>query len=338
MSTIFVCVKHFREEDIIKKFQILQPDGTNDSIPRKKKKKLSDDAIPCIFPNCPFYLSLTQPKPVRFSRDEKDAELFAEAIKQSLEKQVSDEERYKFYSFQQLKEKIKLLALPEDWLLWNSDSNHLHFLKPAYLNDNLIIDYSMTNDTSLYVKAKSGSLPIPLTINIIHDTREIELLLNEIQNIRVPTPGHEQLHTNQQNIHVREAATQLKYAISECDNLNEESDTFSTHSSFNYGTIQQRLQFILCQLENSCKTSRRYNVIAQVIALKMHLISPACYSYLQSLGCMCLPHPRNLLKLCSNIGIENEFSSYLETATTNFKSLQRNVIIHIDEIHIKSIF
>ena len=120
-------MKHFREEDIIKKFQILQPDGTYDSIPRKKYK-LSDDAIPCIFPNCPFYLSLTQPKPVCFSRDEKDAELFAEAIKQSLEKQVSDEERYKFYSFQQLKEKIKLLALPEDWLLWNSDSNHLHFL------------------------------------------------------------------------------------------------------------------------------------------------------------------------------------------------------------------
>ena len=80
-----------------------------------------------------FYLLLTQPKPVRFSHDEKDAELFAEAIKQSLEKQVSDEERYKLYSFQQLKEKIKLLALSEDWLLWNSDSNHLHFLRTAYL-------------------------------------------------------------------------------------------------------------------------------------------------------------------------------------------------------------
>ena len=140
----------------------------------------------------------------------KDAELFAETIKQSLEKQVSDEERYKLYSFQQLKEKIKLLALPEDWLLWNSDSNHLHFIKPAYLNDNLIIDYSMTIDTSLYVKAESGSLPIPLTINIMHDTREIELLLNETPNIQVPTPGHEQLHTNQQNIPIREAANSTK--------------------------------------------------------------------------------------------------------------------------------
>ena len=51
-----------------------------------------------------------------------------------------------------------------------------------------------------------------------------------------------------------------------------------------------------------------------------------------------LAKTRNLLKLCSYIGLENEFSNYLETATTTFNSLQRNVIIHMDEIHIKSDF
>ena len=102
--------------------------------------------------------------------------------------------------------------------------------------------------------------------------------------------------------------------------------------------IQQRLQFILCQVENSLrfKNRRRYNIITQVVALKVHLISPACYSYLQSLECLCLPNQRNILKLCSNIGLESEFSSYLEKVTSNFTSLQRNVIIHMDEIHIKS--
>ena len=34
----------------------------------------------------------TQSEPVRFSRDDKEAELFRKAIKQSLEQQVSDEE------------------------------------------------------------------------------------------------------------------------------------------------------------------------------------------------------------------------------------------------------
>ena len=49
-----------------------------------------------IFPNCPSYLSSTQPKPVRLSRDEKDAELFPKAIKQNREQQVIDEATYKY--------------------------------------------------------------------------------------------------------------------------------------------------------------------------------------------------------------------------------------------------
>ena len=98
LKNVLVCVKHFREADIIRNFQILQPDGSYSSIPRKKSK-LSDDAVPNIFPNCPSYLTSTQSKPVRFSRDVKEAELFRKAIKQSLEQQVSDEEMYKLYTF-----------------------------------------------------------------------------------------------------------------------------------------------------------------------------------------------------------------------------------------------
>ena len=96
LKNIFVCVKHFREDGIIKNFQILQPDGTYKRIPRKKWK-LSDDAIPCIFPNCTSYFTSIQTKPIRFSRDEKEAELFGRAIKQSLNQQVSDEEKYSLY-------------------------------------------------------------------------------------------------------------------------------------------------------------------------------------------------------------------------------------------------
>ena len=68
----------------------------------------------------------------------------------------------------------------------------------------------------------------------------------------------------------------------------------------------------------------------------MYLISPVCYAYLQSLECIRLPLQINLMKLCSNIGLENEFSSYLETVTAGFDSLQCNVIIRMGKIHIKS--
>ena len=130
----------------------------------------------------------------------------------------------------------------------------------------------------------------------------------------------------------------MKLNIAECDHSDQDSEKFSTNAPYNLSTIQQRLQFILCQVENSLcfKNRRRYNIITQVIALKIHLLSPACYTYLQSLECISLPNQRNILKLCSNIGLESEFSSYLQKVTSNFTSLQRNVIIHMDAIHIKS--
>ena len=42
-----------------------------------------------------------------------------------------------------------------------------------------------------------------------------------------------------------------------------------------------RLQFIICQLQNSLvpKNRRRYNVLTQILSLKTHLISPVSSEY-----------------------------------------------------------
>ena len=189
LKNVFVCVKHFREEDIISNYNVLQSDGTYSSIPRKRCK-LSDDAVPCIYPNCPSYLTSIQTKPVRYSRDEKEAELFEKAIRQSLEQHVTEKVTYTINSFKQLKEKINLLPQPKDWIQWNSNSNYVHFLKPTYINEQLELNSSLTIDSSLYVKAKRGRVAVSLSFNTINDTRQIELLLNEITSFRIPTPEH----------------------------------------------------------------------------------------------------------------------------------------------------
>ena len=36
---------------------------------------------------------------------------------------------------------------------------------------------------------------------------------------------------------------------------------------------------------------RRYNVVAQVLALKAHVLSPSCYRYLQALNCISIIMP-----------------------------------------------
>ena len=69
----------------------------------------------------------------------------------------------------------------------------------------------------------------------------------------------------------------VKYTV---EKLTTNEDT-TGHSS---RTLLNRLQFILCQLENLdiTKTRRRYNVLTLVLSLKAQLISSACYRYLQN--------------------------------------------------------
>ena len=58
-----------------------------------------------------------------------------------------------------------------------------------------------------------------------------------------------------------------------------------------------RLQFILCQLENSLisKHTRKYDIETLIVALKCQLISPIGYKFLQSLDCLSLPHIPHLI-------------------------------------------
>ena len=50
------------------------------------------------------------------------------------------------------------------------------------------------------------------------------------------------------------------------------------------------------------KNRRRYNLITQILAIKTHLISPSCYSYLQNLDCLTLPHVNTLDQRCPTGG------------------------------------
>ena len=52
------------------------------------------------------------------------------------------------------------------------------------------------------------------------------------------------------------------------------------------------------------------------MSIKTHLISPACYIYLQGLDCITLPHDLTLDKLYSSFGLENDFCTYLIQVTS----------------------
>ncbi|KAI6654495.1 hypothetical protein LOD99_891 [Oopsacas minuta] len=167
---------------------------------------------------------------------------------------------------------------------------------------------------------------IPLSLTQINDIRQLNDLLKEIENHSAPTNSPETFQR-----HIREATGSIRKAI----------DSLSTgEESGNQQPLLSSLQFILCQLDNAliAKTMRRYNIETLVLSLKCQLISPVCYRYLQSLDCLSLPHLSTLKRLYSNFGLDSEFTNYLKQSVTQFNKWERNVVIQMDEIHVKSTF
>ena len=165
---------------------------------------------------------------------------------------------------------------------------------------------------------------IPLSVNSINDIRQIESILQEI-SLRSTSESD----SNSPSYHIPLAKKQINNVINDLA-LNDGPTCNSSDLA--------KLQFILCQRYNIFipKNRRRYNLITQIMSIKTHLISPTCYIYFQSLECTTLLYVHKLDKLYSSFGLENDFCTYLTQATSCFSSKEKNVIVQMDQIHVKS--
>ncbi|KAI6658153.1 hypothetical protein LOD99_11114 [Oopsacas minuta] len=154
---------------------------------------------------------------------------------------------------------------------------------------------------------------VHLSLSRLTDIGQIETLIGDILNYT--NPGLFESSIVLENI--KETVTKLQSSISILEN------TEITEHDIKGNTLLPLLQFITCQLENSLvsPTKRRYNVVTQAVALKVHLISPACYRFFQSLDCLFLPTTRSLRALSSCIG---------------FFERNRHVALNMNEVHITS--
>ena len=186
-------------------------------------------------------------------------------------------------------------------------------------NHNICADVSLEINSFLFVNGYIYGESISLSLISITDIRQIETMFTEITLKLSSSPQKKHPH------HISKAIEHIEEAI--CNLL--DSDETGSHCS-----DLPRLQFILGQLENVgiYKKRRRYNAITQILAIKTHLVSPASYKFLQSSECISF----FLEKLYSSFGLENDSCTYLSQVTSSFSSQEKNVIIQMDEIHVKS--
>ena len=319
-------------------FSIPQPDG---SITQEKRilSRLSTLAVPCFLPSCPSYLSKSiqcaRTPSARLDKNTKDRDYLALAMKLSMRQKTIDEEKFQILRFEDLKSKLVRISLPKQWILWPTDENQLHFIQPAIsdVTGAHYIERSLSINESLCTKGFSNNKEIYLCIKQITDIRDIDNLLAEISSIGIES--HRQalspLTFKQQIV---EVTKQLRLTVYKLSNSQVVLDCQGDNQ------LLSSLQFTLCQLDNLFrpKTHRTYNIGTIVVALKCHLISPACYHYLQSLDSLFLPHYTTLQRLYTKFGLDSEYITFLEKATSDFNQRERNVIVQMDEIHVKSEF
>ena len=127
-------------------------------------------------------------------------------------------------------------------------------------------------------------------------------------------------------LYIQHVNTAIHNITNATDSLNP-THSMSDFEPENYYLIM-RLNFLLDQLKYLIvdKHARRYSILTQVLCLKIHGISPACYRLIHGSNCKIHPHECNLLKIKNSIGLESEYTKILEVAST-FSDLERHVIL-----------
>ena len=325
---MFVCSKHFFDEEIQTNFSLLQPDGSYLRVPAKPK--LHKEAVPRFLPGCLFHLSSSSDtKHLRFDRSLREQQSIDTSIDESLIQYNQDKEIFQFNTLRDLVSKTKHLIMPDHWLTWSSDDSSFNLIKPSITNNCLIsIRCSLTTTETLHTIGFYEGVRLSLSLPQINDIRQLNILLKEVEHHYIPVNSPEtfQHHIRESTVSILQAIDLLSPSIRE--------------DSGDQQAVLLRVQFILCQLENVLvtKTMRRYNIETLVLSLKCQLISPVCYKYLQSLDCLSLPHLSTLKRLYSNFGLDAEFTNYLKQSVTQFNRWERNVVIQMDEIYVKSTF
>ena len=149
------------------------------------------------------------------------------------------------------------------------------------------IERSLFIDENLNMKAfHSEKHRIPLSLMTINDVRQIETMLHEIDCFtvsQIPTISKNSIVEGHVHCAIKEIGSAINFVEEDESNCPEINDDQS---------MKIRLYFLMDQLKYLIteKFHRRYNILTQVFALKIHGLSPACYRLIQSSSCLILPH------------------------------------------------
>ncbi len=311
-----MCSLHFREVDYEKKSQ-------DTKLSRKEKRDggllrriLKKDAVPCLFPNLPSYMSANLPQP-RASTSSADERLRRERERE-LEKEKDQRERDKVKSFAHLLENLPKVDIAKDLVVRKKD-NSITFL-------------SLTDD-----------IPIKIEYYLsIDDTLDYHLCANNVliskKSVRSIASSKIELFSS-----LAKLLSFLKDASSRKDPTNVLKDFSENLTEYaekaENETVQKKVLFVAEQLSLAAvpKTARKYSSDLLAASLMWKTTSGALYRQLQEEDCLTLPTSKHLTRmsrsLTTDLGISESTISYLKTRFNTLSEREKLVVLMLDEIY-----
>jgi hypothetical protein len=323
-----VCIKHFASRFIITEDSATRPDGSIITVPRKVPK-LTSDAYPSIFENCPSYLSSEppakrrDPDERRRNVDERSEQLFEEWM-----------ENDRVSSLASLKEQLRAGFVLEEWKCVELETCVIMY----------VLDISSVNQPSVKV---SITVHADLSVCVCHCGHvasadkltwvlggyckldcmsKLTSLLSFLRSESIPAVD-DRLGT----------ATKILSELCDDDcrpmpvNANEVDEGDS-----------DKMARALRHLHEQCalwqQSQPRYSVELLRWAFQIFSLSPPAYAFIRE-SCLILPHPIYLRGLAAGFNMEagikqTSHAKYLEQKCKLLEEHERLVSLLLDEIYV----
>lgn len=314
----FVCEKHFDSDDIIKFDKHLQADGTIKLL-LLRSPKLKEGAIPKIFPNLPSYL--TKPKQMKRT----DPQCRREALFTRNNNEIEDflsSDLIKDYMdlFENYSAKINISG----WEIKKCD-NAIYFYILNY-EKSLSVESSIEINKSLQIKIFHKDVQI--SANDLKWILPSDLILSrwsEVDNLL-------SRYKNVSNENINKSASDLL-----SDSLTSLEAFLSHKNNENFDQLRQ-LEIITDQLRQISRNKIRYSSSTIIMSFILYSQSASCYELMRKF--FILPNKRYLRSISSSLEIsansDSSNKNYLSNVSRELPTLDRVVVLLIDEIYINS--
>ena len=95
--------------------------------------------------------------------------------------ETEETDKYKIITLQDQKDKLTLISLPNNWLVWYRD-DITTFFHPSLIERNITVDLYLEINCFLSTNAFANGQNISIKINSITDIRQIESILYELSS------------------------------------------------------------------------------------------------------------------------------------------------------------